>query len=130
MSIEAIAGVASGIAASPVDAAQPVARTSMPAPYAGTSDPARSEVPYQGDIQDVLQAQVNELIGAEKRIGQQGATDPSQSGVSGEPPAPAKTVNEALTQVTPMFEFSVKATLLGSVANQSVSAVTTLAKSQ
>lgn len=130
MAIDAIAGLAANGVAPSLEAIEPVSRTAAPPQYSGTSDAAKSSAPYQGDIHEALQAQVNDLIKAEQRQRAQGGLGEQHSGVSASTAAPVTSIKEALGQVRTMFEFGVKATLLGSVANQSVSAVTTLAKSQ
>lgn len=129
MAIEPIAGLAAHGVSPSIEAARPVG-PAVSAGYSGTSDTATSNVPYKGDVQEALQGQVDDLIKAEQRQRAQGGLGEQNSGVANQTAAPVTSVKEALNQVKTMFEFSVKATLLGSVANQSVAAVNTLAKSQ
>jgi len=130
MAVDAIAALSAKGKAGSIEAAQPIGREAGPAAYAGTSDAAAGSVPFKGDVHEALQAQVDELQKAEQRLRVQGGLGEQASGVANQPAAPATSIGDAMNQVRTMFEFGVKATLLGSAATQSVSAVNTLAKSQ
>jgi hypothetical protein len=129
MAVESVSGMLASKFNAAAEAVEPIARSSGFQQFTGTSD-----APHGGsarsDRQSPLKDQLDDLVRNDARQNVGKAADSGHSGVASANTPPATSVKEVLNQVRSMYEFSIKATLLSSVATQGVSAVTTLAKSQ